>query len=77
MILEFDGDVVTLPDPAGGASNAAGDFDRLLLFASALPLRSRIDEQATWSSALRSLIPFAMRLPACWTWRETVQNGAA
>lgn len=37
-------DVVTLPDPAGGASNAAGDFDRLLLFASALPLRSRIDE---------------------------------
>lgn len=32
---------------------------------------------ATWSPALRSLIPFAMRLPACWTWRETVQNGAA
>lgn len=44
VILEFDGDVVTLPDPACGASNAAGDFDRLLPFASALPLRSRIDE---------------------------------
>lgn len=44
VILEFDGDVVTLPDPAGGASNAAGDFDRLVPFASALLLRSRIDE---------------------------------
>jgi hypothetical protein len=43
-ILEFDGDVVTLPDPAGGTFNAAGDFDRLLRFASALPLLSRIDE---------------------------------
>jgi hypothetical protein len=44
VILELDGDVVTLPDPAGGASNAACDFDRLLPFASALPLRNRIDE---------------------------------
>ncbi len=30
ITLEVDGRVVTLPDPAGGIFNAAGDFDRLL-----------------------------------------------
>jgi hypothetical protein len=42
--LEVDGHVVRLPDPSGGTSNAAGDFDRLLQFAGALPMLSRIDE---------------------------------
>jgi hypothetical protein len=43
-VILVDGHVVTLPDPSGGTFNAAGDFDRLLPFAAALPMLSRIDE---------------------------------
>lgn len=42
--LEIDGRTVQLPDPSGGTFNAAGDFDRLLQFATDLPTLSRIDE---------------------------------
>jgi hypothetical protein len=46
VTLEVDGQVVKLPDPSGGTFDAAGDFDRLLELASALPMLSRIDEYA-------------------------------
>jgi hypothetical protein len=42
--LEVDGHGVTLPDSSGGSFNAAGDFDRLLAFASSFPVLGRIDE---------------------------------
>jgi hypothetical protein len=43
--LEVDGHVVRLSDPSGGTFDAAGDFDRLLQFASALPMLSRVAER--------------------------------
>jgi hypothetical protein len=42
--LAIDGHEVTLPDPHGGSFNPAGDFDRLLPLARALPLLGRVDE---------------------------------
>jgi hypothetical protein len=65
VTLEVDGHVVTLPDPSGGTFNAAGDFDRLLPSATALPMLSRIDEHGDVrfsASELRSVCREASRL---------------
>jgi hypothetical protein len=54
--LEVDGNGVTVPDPSGGSFNAAGDFDRLLAFASSFPMLGRIDEHGDVRFASKELL---------------------